>query len=111
MKNKFFLNLLEYTSEIVGWIQIFISPLIVGCIVGSIVYYLKQDIIGIIIGSLVGLAGLILGIILANRSWKNGGTVKFLSRIISTPDIDKDLNASNNKNLKQKPTDPLDKNT
>lgn len=97
MKNKFFFNLLEYISEIVGWIQIFISPLIIGSVIGYIVYYLKPDTVGLIIGLLIGLAGFILGFILANRSWKNGGTVKFLSRVISTPDIDKDLYGSEKK--------------
>lgn len=97
MKVKF-LNLLEYISEIVGWIQIFISPLIVGSIIGTIVYYFKQDTFGLIIGGIVCFVGFIFGIILANRSWKNGGTVNFLSKVISTSDIDRDLHGSDKKN-------------
>lgn len=87
MKNKSFLNYFEYITEIVGWIQFFISPLIVG----YIAYYFIQNTLGIIIGVSIGLVGFILGFILSNRSWKKGRTVKFLSRVISTPDIDKDL--------------------
>ncbi|MBT2622618.1 hypothetical protein [Chryseobacterium sp. ISL-6] len=94
MKNKSFFKLFEYITEIVGWIQIFISPLIVGCVIGYIAYYFIQNTLGIIIGVSIGLVGFISGIILANRSWKKGGTVKFLSRVISTPDIDKDLDDS-----------------
>lgn len=94
MKNKSFFKLFEYITEIVGWIQIFISPLIVGCVIGYIAHYFIQNTLGIIIGISIGLVGFILGIILANRSWKKGGTVTFLSRVISTPDIDKDLDDS-----------------
>ena len=94
MKSKFFFNILEYISEIVGWVQIFISPLFIGSFIGYIVYNFKPDTLGMILGLLIGLAGLILGVILANNSLKNGGTIKFLSRVISTPDIDKDLYGS-----------------
>jgi hypothetical protein len=82
------LKILEFITEIIGWIQIFISPFAIGIIIALIVYYLKQDNIGIVIASVFCVAGFIFGIVLATRSWKNGGTNNFLSRTMASPELD-----------------------
>ncbi len=70
--------------ELIGWVGIAISPLIIGCFIGLIIYTLKTDKTGLVIAILVALLGFIAGIIWATRVWKKGGTIQFLSRLISS---------------------------
>ncbi|HBX63131.1 MULTISPECIES: hypothetical protein [Empedobacter] len=81
---------LEFIAELYGWIQIFISPFIIGFIIGLLIYFQNKSISNLIIGSIFILTGLILGIILANKKMKSkNGTIWFLSRTNSATDLDK----------------------
>ncbi len=67
-----------------------ISPTLIGGILGLAFYYHYQNLIGIIIGFGIGLLGLFLGIVWASRIFKSKkGTIWFISRIMATPDLDK----------------------
>ena len=80
-----------------GWIQIFLFPLIIGLVLGAIIYSNKQDIIGLVIGIFIAVIGLIVGVILATRIWRKKGTVTFLSRIRATPELDGNEENKNDK--------------
>ncbi|MBK7886066.1 MAG: hypothetical protein IPN36_17095 [Bacteroidetes bacterium] len=76
--------------ELIGWIRILISPLLAGFIIGAIVYLIYPDQNGIIAAVAISLAGLITGILWANSKLKGKGTIHFVSRVMATPELDKD---------------------
>jgi F0F1-type ATP synthase assembly protein I len=81
-------KVLESITEIFGWIQIVFSPTIIGVGLGFIIYSHFQNTTGLIFGIIISLIGFIIGIVLANKKYKTTGTVRFLSRISATPEID-----------------------
>ena len=44
------MKILKVISEMLGWLQIVASPLIVGLVIGGVVYFTKGDPAGLIIG-------------------------------------------------------------
>ena len=81
-------SLFELFTEIVGWIQIAASPFLVGLVIGLIIYFSLSNTAGLIISVLIVTAGLIAGILWANRVWKKKGTIHFMSAIMATPELD-----------------------
>lgn len=77
-------NFFELITELIGWISIAISPLLIGSLLGLLIYIFKTDRIGLILAILVAGSGLITGIVWASRIWKKEGTIQFLSRLISS---------------------------
>ncbi len=82
-------KLFELITEIIGWIQIVLSPTLIGMLFGIIVYGTFQNQTGEIIGLALVAIGFIIGIIWATKKFKTTGTINFLSKISSTPDLDK----------------------
>ena len=89
MKKIKFFKIIEFTLEIVGWLQIFISISFVGIVIGAIIHYLKKDSTGKVLAIICFLLGVIIGIFLACRAWKRGGTFRVVTRVNSSPDLDK----------------------
>lgn len=81
-------KIFEIITEIVGWIQIVLSPTLIGIAFGFGVYYNFTNLTGIIIGILIAVIGLITGIIWATKKFKTTGTIHFMSRISATPELD-----------------------
>jgi F0F1-type ATP synthase assembly protein I len=79
----------EFITELIGWIQIVLSPTLIGMLLGLIFYGNFQNQTGMIIGFLLVGIGFVIGIIWATRKFKTTGTINFLSKISSTPDLDK----------------------
>jgi phage shock protein PspC (stress-responsive transcriptional regulator) len=79
---------LEKITEIISWIQIAISPTLAGIAIGLAVYFTNPTTIRLIIGCCIGLAGLVIGITYANHIFKTRGTMNFVSRISSSPELD-----------------------
>lgn len=77
-----------FILEIVGWIQIMLSPTLLGCLIGTIIYYNFQTNTGLIIAISIVFVGFIIGILFATKKMKTTGTISFLSKISATPDID-----------------------
>jgi|SRR5687767_13268636 len=75
-------------TEIVGWLQIFVSPFLVGLIIGSIIYFFNPGTTRLIIAVFITITGLFTGIVWANRIWRKKGTIHFMSRIMATPELD-----------------------
>ncbi len=79
----------EFITEVFGWLQIVISPLLIGLGIGAIIYFLNPSHTRLIIGVIVACIWLVIGIYWATKKWKGKGTIFFLSRISATPELDK----------------------
>ncbi len=82
-------KIFEIITEVVGWIQIVLSPTLLGIGFGFGIYYYFPNRIGMIFGILFAVIGFIIGIIWATKKFKTTGTIHFLSRISATPELDK----------------------
>ena len=78
----------DYLFEVIGWLQIVFSLLILGLIVGLIIYFSNPGTFRLLLGIAVTLAGLIAGIVIADKAWKNKGTIDLVSRVSATPELD-----------------------
>lgn len=90
-------KILEFITELIGWFQIVLSPLLIGLFIGAIIYFSMQDSLGLVLGIGVTSLGLIIGIVFATRVWRKKGTVNFMSRISASPELD---NLDDEKNKK-----------
>jgi hypothetical protein len=81
-------KILEFITETIGWLQIVASPLLIGLGIGALIYFSHPTNLGMIAGLSIAALGLVIGIIWASRVWKKYGTMRFLSRIIATPELD-----------------------
>ena len=82
------LSFFELTMEILGWLQIVASPLLLASIIGFIIYVSNPSPIRLIIAVVIATLGIIIGIFWATKIWKKKGTIHFMSRIMATPDLD-----------------------
>ena len=81
-------KLFELFTEIVGWLQIIASPLLLSAIIGFVIYISSPNTLRLIIAIGITLIGLIIGIIWATYIWKKRGTITFVSRIDASPELD-----------------------
>lgn len=81
-------KVLEYLTKSIAWLQIAISPFILGAIAGLFIYAYRTDTYGLIMAGIVTLIGLIIGIIWATRVWKRRGTIEFISKVNASPELD-----------------------
>ena len=78
----------EYIMEIIGWLQIVASPLLIGSGIGAFIYLRNPTLTNLIIGIAISMLGLIVGIIWATKIWKTKGTMWFVSQVSATPELD-----------------------
>lgn len=83
--NKIF----ELITEIIGWIQIVLSPTLLGIGCGFGFYYYFPNENGKLFGVIIAIIGFIIGLIWATKKFKTTGTIHFLSRVSTTPELDK----------------------
>jgi hypothetical protein len=76
--------------ELFGCIKIMLSPFLMGLIIGALCYIGLGNDLGRVLGVLIALSGLVIGAIWATKVYKKQGTIQFLSRIMATPELDKD---------------------
>lgn len=86
----------ENITEVIGWLQIVVSPTIIFSGISAIIYFRNPNLNNLIIAISICIVGIVCGILLANKIWKTKGTVWFMSRVNSSPEFD-------NFNLKIKP--------
>ncbi len=79
----------ESFTEIMGWLQIVASPLLLGIVIGYLIYVADPSSTRLFIGILIAALGLIIGIMWATRVWKNDGTSNYISKIAASPELDK----------------------
>jgi hypothetical protein len=87
--NSGIFRVFEFITEVFGWLQIVISPLLIGLGIGAIIYFPNPSNTRLIIGIIVACFGLVIGIYWATKKWKGKGTIFFLSQISATPELDK----------------------
>lgn len=81
-------QILGFITESIGWIQIVISPLLIGLFVGAIIYFPNPTTTRLVLGIILAALGLVIGVIWATKKWKGNGTIWFISRIMATPELD-----------------------
>ena len=81
-------NFFDYVTEVIGWLQIVFSPLLLAGILGFFIYTSNPSTTRLILGIGVAIIGLVLGIILATRIWRKRGTINFISRVSASPELD-----------------------
>jgi len=84
------LKIVDTILECIGCLQIAISPIIISILLAAAVYYYKQDRIGLILSIIILLAGIITGVIWATRIYRKRGTVNFMAKVSSNPELDKE---------------------
>ena len=82
------LNFFDYIFEIIGWLQIVASLLLLGLAIGAVIYFTNPGTLRLIIGISVATLGLITGIKVATSAWKKKGTMHLVSRFMATPELD-----------------------
>ncbi|WDF47550.1 hypothetical protein PQ459_03460 [Chryseobacterium sp. KACC 21268] len=84
-------NAFEETTEIVGWLQIFLSPFIISLILATVIYVAFDSIFSIILSVLILIIGIVIGIKLANKIYNSkDGTMHFVSRVSASPELDEE---------------------
>lgn len=81
-------KILEWILEAIGWVRIVLSPLLLCSAIGAIIYLHNPNQTRFLIAIVIAIAGLIAGILFANKQWKTTGTMWFLSRVDASPDVD-----------------------
>jgi len=81
-------TIIEFLIEVWGWVKIMASPFLAAVFVGSFIYFPSPNTTKLVIASSLVFAGLIGGVILANRAWKRNGTMDYLSEIMELHDFD-----------------------
>lgn len=71
----------------VSWLQIFLIPSFIGCVVGFGLYKLIGHSLGIILGFCVLILGLVTGFYWAEKIRREEGTLNFLSKTNASPDV------------------------
>lgn len=82
-------TIFDYFIEILGWLQIVASPLVISLVIGGFVYFPNPSNSRLIIATLIVLIGLVIGIVWATNVWRKKGTNHYLKTIRSSPDFDK----------------------
>ncbi len=78
----------ESFTEIMGWLQIVASPLLLGSVIGFLIYVSNPNTTRLLCGIGIALLGLIIGIIWATRVSKKNGASNYVSRISASPELD-----------------------
>jgi len=84
------MKIFDFITEIIACLQIAISPIIISILLAAAVYYYKQDRICLILSIIILLAGIITGVIWATRIYRKRGTVNFMAKVSSNPELDKE---------------------
>lgn len=83
------INFFRKALEIIAWLNIFASIQLVFVFIGYLVYSIDSTFFYKILAIIVALAGLIIGVYVAERIRKSIGCSTLIFRVKSSPDIDK----------------------
>ncbi|WP_312205969.1 hypothetical protein [Epilithonimonas hominis] len=86
-------NIFEETTEIIGWIQIFLSPFLISLVLAIIIYFSFDSEFAIIFSIIILIIGTLIGFRLANKIYHSKeGTIYFVSKIDASPELDEEEN-------------------
>ncbi|RQO32245.1 hypothetical protein DBR32_01145 [Taibaiella sp. KBW10] len=83
-------KIFEYITEVIGWLRIVASPLLIGSGIGALIYIPQPSVKSLTIGCSIAFVGLIVGILWAVKVWQKKGTIQFLSSVMHIPELDKE---------------------
>jgi uncharacterized protein YneF (UPF0154 family) len=81
------MKILEWITSFIAWLQIVLFPLFFGLIIGFIVYKKFPSTAGFVASILILVLSLLIGIVMATRIWKKGGTTNFIARASASPEL------------------------
>ena len=81
------MKIIERLLSALAWLQIFISPIIIGAVLSLIIWLSTRNTWGLNIAIIVMLIGCITGIIFAEKVRQDKGTIEFMSRNIAHPEL------------------------
>jgi hypothetical protein len=94
------IKFIEKMVEFMGWLQLFVFPLIFSSILGGVLYYYNLFGFGLIFLVLCIALGLIVGVWYANRVHRKEGAVNHLSTLLRMPELERDVDSDIEKNTK-----------
>jgi hypothetical protein len=78
-------KILSAIIESLFWLQIFMSPVLIGGIIALFIYANNRQLLWLTIT--IGAVSVILGVLFAERVRRKHGSSRFASRILGTPDL------------------------
>jgi hypothetical protein len=81
------MQFIERLLSLLAWLQILISPAIIGSIIGLIIWLSMRNNWGLGLAMLSALAGCSAGIAFADKARRSKGTIEFMSRTIAHPEL------------------------
>jgi hypothetical protein len=81
------MKIFEFLTALLAWVEIAVSPLLIGSVIGVLVYAKFPSEKGIVLGLFIAALGLIIGIVWATRICKKQGTVEFMSKVSSNSEF------------------------
>lgn len=78
----------EYIISLIYWFRIVASPLLIGAAIATAIYFQNPSTTTLVIGITTTVIGLLIGILWATKIRKTKGTIKYISEIDATPDIE-----------------------
>jgi hypothetical protein len=88
------MRILETFVEVLSWLRIVASPLIVGVGIGILVYENNPNNTGMTLGIIFSFIGLLVGIVWATKVWRKTGTSNFMSRVNASPELNSEKKTS-----------------
>lgn len=80
-------KIFELLLEIIGWLQIAISPFLISLGIAAFFYFNNSNQSNLIIAISIGILSLTIRVVWATKIWITKGTFWFVSQIIATPDL------------------------
>ena len=81
------MNIFHRFLSAAAWVQLFISPFLLGLGLGMLNWYYLPAPWGVALGGLVAVLGGGTGIRLAEKARRSAGTIEFMSRTRSHPEL------------------------
>ncbi|MCC3153843.1 hypothetical protein Q3A66_13020 [Hymenobacter sp. BT770] len=81
------MKIIERLLSVLGWLQIFISPAIIGAVTGAFIWLALRGSLGIVLGLSMGILGCFAGSVFAEKARRGKGTIEFMSRTIAHPEL------------------------
>lgn len=82
------MNPFERITSLFAWVQIMVSPSLIGVVSGGFLALYFKSTWGWIAGGILAIAGILIGIAFAEKARKGKGTVDFVARIRRNPELD-----------------------
>lgn len=83
------IKFLELLTESIGWLRIFASPFLIGLFLAAVAWFNLPQPYAVLLAVLLIALGAFIGGYWATKMWKSTGTMRFLSRTMATPELDK----------------------